>query len=130
MDKSGRADSNRRRPAWEADILPLNYARKVISFWINLYPKPVPCQAFCFWITIQRLCVAYYFVKQSQWRSAIILKAGRLACLSRSAVGAHIYYRAVRFRFQSDIAIRIAGVNTGATDTILNPALTCWIPSA
>jgi hypothetical protein len=26
--KSGRADSNRRRPAWEADILPLNYARK------------------------------------------------------------------------------------------------------
>ncbi len=26
--KSGRADSNRRRPAWEAGILPLNYARK------------------------------------------------------------------------------------------------------
>ena len=24
---SGRADSNRRRPAWEAGILPLNYAR-------------------------------------------------------------------------------------------------------
>ena len=27
--ESGRADSNRRRPAWEAGILPLNYARKV-----------------------------------------------------------------------------------------------------
>ena len=26
-DKSGRSDSNRRRPAWEAGILPLNYAR-------------------------------------------------------------------------------------------------------
>ena len=27
-ENSGRADSNRRRPAWEAGILPLNYARK------------------------------------------------------------------------------------------------------
>ena len=27
-EKSGRRDSNPRRPAWEADILPLNYARK------------------------------------------------------------------------------------------------------
>src|SRR5213080_2774974 len=26
--QSGRPDSNRRRPAWEAGILPLNYARK------------------------------------------------------------------------------------------------------
>ena len=26
--KSGRPDSNRRRPAWEAGILPLNYARR------------------------------------------------------------------------------------------------------
>ena len=30
--KSGRADSNRRRSAWEADILPLNYARKFRDF--------------------------------------------------------------------------------------------------
>ena len=28
IQKSGRWDSNPRRPAWEADILPLNYARK------------------------------------------------------------------------------------------------------
>ncbi len=28
MRKSGRRDSNPRRPAWEAGILPLNYARK------------------------------------------------------------------------------------------------------
>ena len=27
IHNSGRADSNRRRPAWEAGILPLNYAR-------------------------------------------------------------------------------------------------------
>src|SRR5262245_55506543 len=27
--ESGRPDSNRRRPAWEAGILPLNYARDV-----------------------------------------------------------------------------------------------------
>ena len=27
LSKSGRSDSNRRRPAWEASILPLNYAR-------------------------------------------------------------------------------------------------------
>jgi hypothetical protein len=31
QNKSGRADSNRRRPAWEADILPLNYARKTVN---------------------------------------------------------------------------------------------------
>ena len=29
-EASGRADSNRRRPAWEAGILPLNYARVTI----------------------------------------------------------------------------------------------------
>src|SRR5216117_1116014 len=29
--QSGRPDSNRRRPAWEAGILPLNYARKSSS---------------------------------------------------------------------------------------------------
>src|SRR6516164_6942640 len=29
--KSGRSDSNRRRPAWEAGILPLNYARNFLS---------------------------------------------------------------------------------------------------
>ena len=28
LPKSGRPDSNRRRPAWEAGILPLNYARE------------------------------------------------------------------------------------------------------
>src|SRR5437588_1189928 len=28
--KSGRGDSNSRRPAWEAGILPLNYARKLL----------------------------------------------------------------------------------------------------
>src|SRR3970282_1709921 len=27
LPESGRPDSNRRRPAWEAGILPLNYAR-------------------------------------------------------------------------------------------------------
>ncbi len=27
VKESGRPDSNRRRPAWEAGILPLNYAR-------------------------------------------------------------------------------------------------------
>ena len=27
MRKSGRTDSNRRHSAWEADVLPLNYAR-------------------------------------------------------------------------------------------------------
>jgi hypothetical protein len=30
--QSGRSDSNRRRPAWEADILPLNYARKCFVY--------------------------------------------------------------------------------------------------
>src|SRR5262249_39830793 len=29
-DQSGRPDSNRRRPAWEAGILPLNYARIIL----------------------------------------------------------------------------------------------------
>ncbi len=33
--KSGRRDSNPRRPAWEAGILPLNYSRG--SFWPFLY---------------------------------------------------------------------------------------------
>ena len=28
---SGRRDSNPRRPAWEADILPLNYSRQSTS---------------------------------------------------------------------------------------------------
>ena len=37
--RSGRADSNRRRPAWEADILPLNYARKILLLF---YSTPVP----------------------------------------------------------------------------------------
>ena len=32
MQKSGRRDSNPRRPAWEADILPLNYARNYFIF--------------------------------------------------------------------------------------------------
>ena len=42
--KSGRADSNRRRPAWEADILPLNYARKN-TFAVNIIKHlPRPCQ--------------------------------------------------------------------------------------
>ena len=30
LEESGRSDSNRRRPAWEADILPLNYARNCL----------------------------------------------------------------------------------------------------
>ena len=29
LPESGRPDSNRRRPAWEAGILPLNYARRI-----------------------------------------------------------------------------------------------------
>src|SRR5437773_1728366 len=29
LPESGRPDSNRRRPAWEAGILPLNYARGI-----------------------------------------------------------------------------------------------------
>jgi hypothetical protein len=29
--ESGRPDSNRRRPAWEAGILPLNYARGTVE---------------------------------------------------------------------------------------------------
>jgi hypothetical protein len=60
---SGRADSNRRRPAWEADILPLNYARKVILLWINLYPEPFPCQAFCFWITVPKALRSILFIQ-------------------------------------------------------------------
>jgi len=42
--ESGRPDSNRRRPAWEAGILPLNYARKLLyrkdlrqDGWLPLY---------------------------------------------------------------------------------------------
>src|SRR3989475_10548081 len=38
--KSGRPDSNRRRPAWEAGILPLNYARVER----NVSGHPAPCQ--------------------------------------------------------------------------------------
>ncbi len=38
---SGRSDSNRRRPAWEAGILPLNYARNLISFKIQGLRRPV-----------------------------------------------------------------------------------------
>ena len=38
MPESGRSDSNRRRPAWEAGILPLNYARARIA--LQLYELP------------------------------------------------------------------------------------------
>ena len=38
--KSGRSDSNRRRPAWEAGILPLNYSRLLFTGRQNDY-KPV-----------------------------------------------------------------------------------------
>ena len=41
LEKSGRADSNRRRPAWEAGILPLNYARKCLLSK-HLRPRPSP----------------------------------------------------------------------------------------
>ena len=34
---SGRSGSNRRRPAWEADILPLNYARSIFM----IFNRPV-----------------------------------------------------------------------------------------
>ena len=51
--KSGRADSNRRRPAWEAGILPLNYARnylrikklQILYFW-NMLPDIVPIRPY------------------------------------------------------------------------------------
>jgi hypothetical protein len=37
LPESGRPDSNRRRPAWEAGILPLNYAREVrVSREVNV----------------------------------------------------------------------------------------------
>src|SRR6058998_1307330 len=36
---SGRPDSNRRRPAWEAGILPLNYARKGPAATPPIYPR-------------------------------------------------------------------------------------------
>ncbi len=32
---SGRPDSNRRRPAWEAGILPLNYSRSAIQLYLS-----------------------------------------------------------------------------------------------
>src|SRR3990167_4244012 len=40
---SGRADSNRRRPAWEAGILPLNYARMspIVATPIRVSTYPV-----------------------------------------------------------------------------------------
>ncbi len=57
--KSGRWDSNPRRPAWEADILPLNYARNCFIsknlqtasrlqslFHGSFYGKPRPFSAF------------------------------------------------------------------------------------
>ncbi len=34
-NKSGRRDSNPRRPAWEADILPLNYARIIARIFFS-----------------------------------------------------------------------------------------------
>src|SRR5438309_9900704 len=37
--ESGRPDSNRRRPAWEAGILPLNYARKGPAATPPIYPR-------------------------------------------------------------------------------------------
>src|SRR5438445_2972563 len=40
QQQSGRPDSNRRRPAWEAGILPLNYAR----VGRNVSGHPAPCQ--------------------------------------------------------------------------------------
>src|SRR2546425_6579377 len=48
--QSGRPDSNRRRPAWEAGILPLNYARGITatsltrSSWLSrpVVPMVVP----------------------------------------------------------------------------------------
>ena len=42
---SGRPDSNRRRPAWEAGILPLNYARNLLSnrhLWIQDHSAKLP----------------------------------------------------------------------------------------
>src|SRR6058998_3705640 len=38
---SGRPDSNRRRPAWEAGILPLNYGR-ALSTWGPRYGPQTP----------------------------------------------------------------------------------------
>ena len=36
--RSGRPGSNRRRPAWEADILPLNYARALSINYLQIHP--------------------------------------------------------------------------------------------
>src|SRR5713226_6744209 len=44
--KSGRPDSNRRRPAWEAGILPLNYARKLQPLQIADAPSLRKPQSF------------------------------------------------------------------------------------
>src|SRR5262249_13005034 len=38
---SGRPDSNRRRPAWEAGILPLNYGRPATPI-LQLFQRPPP----------------------------------------------------------------------------------------
>jgi hypothetical protein len=46
LPESGRPDSNRRRPAWEAGILPLNYAREPTSRCDAECERPAPhCQA-------------------------------------------------------------------------------------
>jgi hypothetical protein len=37
LPESGRPDSNRRRPAWEAGILPLNYARRVALQRVTIF---------------------------------------------------------------------------------------------
>ena len=41
---SGRPGSNRRRPAWEAGILPLNYARSERSGHVSYMELRHPCQ--------------------------------------------------------------------------------------
>src|SRR5438128_2874244 len=46
--QSGRPDSNRRRPAWEAGILPLNYARGATTRQRRSASKPPPnLAAYC-----------------------------------------------------------------------------------
>src|SRR5438876_7021585 len=39
---SGRPDSNRRRPAWEAGILPLNYGRPALPILLPTVPPLLP----------------------------------------------------------------------------------------
>ena len=64
---SGRSDSNRRRPAWEAGILPLNYARNILlikdlqEFKIyQLLPKNVPRSPILIKMLPFRLFLWYY----------------------------------------------------------------------